>query len=122
MAPASHEDRPVDPMDCPRVALEPTQSLTQLTIWAALGPIGSGIWTGLGLMKTFGCNGVPGAGCRVPGAGLDHQITVPHSIGGTLVLAPWTRRRTCEPDPAMTREAMKEVAWALLGTEAEHVF
>ena len=60
--------------------------------------------------------------CRVPGAGLDHQITVPHSIGGTLVLTPWTRRRTCEPDPAMTREAMKEVAWALLGTEAEHVF
>ena len=52
-------------------------------------------------METFGCNGVPGAG-------LDHQITVPHPIGGTLVLAPWARRRTWEPDPAMTGEAVEE--------------
>jgi hypothetical protein len=66
-------------------------------------------------METFGCNGVPGAG-------LDHEITVPHPIGGTLVLAPWTRRWMWEPDPAMTGEAVKEAAWALRGAGANHVF
>jgi hypothetical protein len=65
-------------------------------------------------METFGCNGVPGAG-------LDHEMTVPHPIGSTLVLTPWARRRTCEPDPAMMREVVKVVAWALYGTEAEQV-
>jgi len=65
-------------------------------------------------METFGCNGVPGAG-------LDHEITVPHPIGGTLVLAPWTRRWMWEPDPAMAGEAVKEATWALLGIEVEKV-
>jgi hypothetical protein len=60
-------------------------------------------------METFGCNGVR---C----AGLDHEITVPHPIGGTLVLAPWMRRWMWEPDPAMTGEAVKAATWALLGT------
>ena len=52
MAPASHENRPFDPTDCPRIALEPTKSLTQLTIWAALGPIGSGMTVGGHASKT----------------------------------------------------------------------
>jgi hypothetical protein len=65
-------------------------------------------------METFRCNGVPGAG-------LDHEMTVPHPIGDTLVPAPWTWRSMWEPDPAMKGEAVMEATWALLGIEVEQV-
>ena len=32
-----------------------------------------------------------------------------------------TRRWMCEPDPAMTGEAVEEATWALLGIEVEQV-
>ena len=55
-----------------------------------------------------------------------HRTPCHRRAGGPLrwgqgTLAPWARRRPSEPDPAMTREAVKEATWALLGIEVEQV-